>query len=274
MTLHPEKSGRSFCTALFLAAAVACAGNQLAAQTVINLGTAESFAVLGGASVVNTGNTVLFGDLGVSPGATISGFTPGIVVGGSIYINDTVAIQAHNDATTAYDQLVGLTPTDDLTGQDLGGLTLTPGVYFYSAAAGLTGTLTLDGLNQADTLFVFQIGSTLTTGVSAFNLINGATADNVWFQVGSSSTLGAGTAFEGTIIAHDSDNLITGVSVLGRVIALNATVTLDTNTITAIPEPGVTVLIFSALVTLAVIGRRYSRFFIKASAIPRGSHTP
>ncbi len=262
MNQHPQKSGLLFCNALFLAAAVSCVGNQASAQIVIDLGTAESFAVLGGASVVNTGNTIVTGDLGVAPGISITGFGPGTVTGGSIHTNDAIAIQAHDDAQTAYDQLAGLGFATDLTGLNLGGLTLTPGVYSYSAAAAFTsGILTLDGLNQSDTTFVFQIGSTLTTtGVTSFNLINGAVASNVWFQVGSSATLGIGASFAGTVIAHDSDTLNTGVTVDGRIIALNATVTLDTNTITAptvaIPEPATGALIVSALAGLTVLGKR------------------
>ena len=243
----------SFNSLLFLVI-LACIGHQAAAQTVVALGTAKSFAVLGGASVVNSGSTILSGDLGVSPGASITGFPPGIVTGGAIYINDAVAIQAHNDAVTAYNQLAGFTPTANLTGQNLGGLTLTQGVYFYSAAAAFTsGILTLDGQNQAAPLFVFQIGSTLnTTGTTSFNFINGATASDVWFQVGSSATLGLNTAFAGTIISLVSDTLLTGVSVKGRIIALTGTVTLDSNVITNVPEPATTALLVSAFAAIAV----------------------
>jgi type VI secretion system secreted protein VgrG len=263
MTFSPSKSGLLFFNTLFLAGIVACASTLASAQTVVALGTAGSFAVLGGTSVVNTGATVLTGDLGVSPGGSITGFPLGIVTGGSIYTNDSVAIQAHADAVTAYGQLAGLAPTDlrDMTAFDLGGLTLTPGVYHFSSTAAFTsGMLTLDGLNQADKLFVFQIGSTLTTtGVTSFNLINGAVASNVWFQVGSSATLGASTSFAGTIIALASDTLITGVSVEGRVIALNGTVTLDTNTITSIPEPATASLFAAAFMSVAVFGLRRRR---------------
>jgi len=264
MTLCPPKSGLLFCNALLLAAVVACAGNQLTAQTVVNLGTADSFVVLAGTTVVNSGATILSGDLGVSPGGSITGFPPGVVMNGAIYESDVVADQAQIDAFAAYTQLAGLTPTDgrDMTAYNLGGLTLTPGVYNFSSTALFTsGVLTLDGLNQTDTLFVFQVGSTLTTnGVTSFDFINGATASNVWFQVGSSATLNIGTAFEGTIIAYASDTLVTGVSVEGRVIALTGSVTLDTNTITAsIPEPASTALLVSGLVSFAVVGVLWKR---------------
>src|SRR4051812_33859112 len=130
--------------------------------------------------------------------------------------------------------LADLPATRDLTGQDLGGLTLTPGVYHFSSSAQLTGRLTFDGQGQADPLFVFQIGSTLTTASgSSIVTINGADACDAYFQIGSSATLGTGTRFTGTLIAYMSDTLTTGATVDGRVIALNGAVTLDTNHISA-----------------------------------------
>jgi type VI secretion system secreted protein VgrG len=188
--------------------------------------------------VTSTGNTVLNGNLGVSPGTSITGFySPGIV-NGTIYDNDTVAAQAQADALTAYNTLAGEAPNQNLTGQDLGALTLLPGVYFFSSSAQLTGTLTLSGAGD----FVFQIGSTLTTASSSsVNLINGAQADNVSWQVGSSATLGTGTSFDGSILADQSITLDTGANLAGRALALNAAVTLDDNVITiptSIPEPG------------------------------------
>ena len=127
------------------------------------LGTAANFAVLAGSTVTNTGPTVLTGGLGVSPGTAVTGFPPGAVTGGTIHAADAVAAQAQTDLTTAYTTAAGLTPTADLTGQDLGGLTLTPGVYHFASSAQLTGTLTLDSLGDPNAEFVFQIGSTLTT---------------------------------------------------------------------------------------------------------------
>ena len=133
------------------------------AQTAPSLGTAQSFAVLGGSTVTNTGPTIITGDLGVSPGTAVTGFPPGIVTGGTIHAADAVALQAQSDTTTAYNDLAGQACTIDLTGQDLGGLTLVPGVYCFSSSAQLTGALTLDAEGDPNAVWVFQIGSTLTT---------------------------------------------------------------------------------------------------------------
>ena len=200
----------------------------------IFLGLADRFAVLGGSGVTSTGNTVLNGDLGVSPGTAITGFAPGIV-NGAIHNNDAVAIQAQTDALAAYNSLAGETPNQNLTGQDLGGQTLNPGVYYFSSSAQLTGTLTLSGTGD----FVFQIGSTLTTASSSsVLLINGAQADNVFWQIGSSATVGDGTSFDGSIIADSSITMDTGASLSGRALALNGAVSLDDNRITIVPEAG------------------------------------
>lgn len=197
------------------------------------LGTAQGFLVLGGAAVTNTGTTtVTGGSLGVSPGTAISGFPPGIVVPpGAIHAADAVAAQAQSDVTTAYNVLAGQARTATLTGQDLGGKTLIPGVYFFATAAQLTGPLTLDAKGDASAVFVFQIGSTLTTASNAsVLLINGASPCNVYWQVGSSATLGTGTRFVGNILALTSITLNTGTSVSGRALARNGATTLDTNT--------------------------------------------
>lgn len=199
------------------------------------LGTAQSFAVLGGSTVTNTGSTVLNGDLGVWPGTSITGFGPG-TVNGTTYLTNAVAQAAQNDLALAYNNLVGMLPTTNLTGQDLGGLTLTPGVYFFSSSAQLTGTLTLNAQGMADAVFVFQIGSTLTTASNSSILqVNGVQSanqrDGVYFQVGSSATLGTNTRFAGNILALTSITLNTGATVdCGRALARNGAVTLDTNT--------------------------------------------
>lgn len=204
------------------------------AQTAPTLGTADSFAVLGATTVTNTGPTVVDGDLGVSPGSAVTGFPPGIV-NGTIHAADAVAAQAQTDSLAAYNSLAGQACDADLTGQDLGGQTLTPGVYCFSSSAQLTGTLTLDAQGDPNAVFIFQIGSTLTTAPgSSVNVINGGSPCNVFWQVGSSATLDTTTSFVGNILASESITLNTGATILpGRALALNGAVTLDSNNIDA-----------------------------------------
>ncbi|MEO8084960.1 MAG: ice-binding family protein, partial [Ardenticatenales bacterium] len=204
----------------------------MAIGTAPSLGTAASFAVLGGSAVTNTGPTTVVGDLGVSPGFAVTGFPPGTVIG-TIHVVDAVAAQAQADNGTAYGNLAGQACDTDLTGQDLGGLTLTPGVYCYASSALLTGTLTLDAQGDADAVFIFQIGSSLTTAsASSVLVINGGQDCNVFWQVGSSATLGTTTSFIGNLLALTSITLNTGATVSGRALARTGAVTLDSNTIT------------------------------------------
>jgi hypothetical protein len=207
----------------------------------ISLGSSSTFAALGGSTVTNTGTSAITGDVGVSPGTSVTGFPPGVIAGGAIHAGDATAATAQTDLTTAYNAVAGTACNVDLTGQDLGGLTLTPGVYCFSSSAALTGTLTLDFQGNANALFLFKIGSTLTTASgSAVVPINGGSAcpPNLFWQVGSSATLGTGSTFTGNILALTSITLTTSAQLNGRALARNGAVTLDTN-IVAICAPAI-----------------------------------
>jgi hypothetical protein len=200
------------------------------AATVPNLGSAANFAVLGASTVTCTGpSSVTVGDVGVSPGTSITGFPApctGTIAGAA------VAAQAQSDALLAYNGLVGATcpAANNLTGTDLGTLTLKPGVYCFNSSAQLTGTLTLSGAG----VYIFQIGSTITTATnSSVVMASGAVCGNVFWQVGSSATLGIGTAFTGNILAKASITLVSGTNLNGRAIALVGAVTMDTNKVSA-----------------------------------------
>ena len=213
---------------------VSLSGKALAA-TSVNLDTANGFAVLGGSTVTNTGYSVVNGDLGLSPGTStlVTGFPPGIV-SGTIHVTDDAAASAQTSLTTAYNDATDQSCNMDLTGQDLGDLTLTPGVYCFSTSAQLTGALTLDAQGDPSAVFIFKTGSTLTTASSSsVNLINSAQSCNVFWRIGSSATLGSSTIFTGNIIALTSITLYTNSTVDGRVLARNGEVILDSNTITA-----------------------------------------
>ena len=192
--------------------------------------------MLGGSTVTNTGSSVITGDVGVSPGSAITGFPPGVIVNGTTHAADAVALAAQNSTTLAYTLLAGQPCTQDLTGQDLGGMVLTPGVYCFSTSAQLTGILTLNAQGNSAAVFVFKIGSTITTASnSSVVMINGGVRCNVFWQVGSSATLGTGTSFAGNILALTSITLNTGAAVFnGRTLARNGAVTLDTNTVTLV----------------------------------------
>ena len=216
--------------ALALAASL-CAG-VASAQTAPSLGSAHTFAIVGASTVTNTGTSVVTGDLGLSPGTSITGFPPGLVVAGTVHAADSTALAAQNSITTAYNSLGAQACTQDLTGQNLGGLTLTPGVYCFSSSAQLTGTLTLNALGNANAVFIFKVGTALTTASNARVLvINSGQICDVFWRIGSSATLGTSTVFAGNILANTSVTLNTSAQVTGRVFARTGAVTLDTNTV-------------------------------------------
>jgi len=219
-------------SASILVAALLVSAITASAATAVGLGTATGFAVLAGAGITNTGPSVINGDIGSFPTTSISGFPPGIVIG-TIRAGDAVTQGAKNDLTTAYNVAAAQLPVITVA-TELGGSTLTPGVYVSSSGTfGITGTLTLDGQGDPNAVFIFKTATTLITAAgSRVLLINGTQSCNVFWQVGSSATLGAGTSFRGTILALTSISLVTGATIEGRALARNGAVTLDTNVIT------------------------------------------
>lgn len=230
--LHHSRSTRLLGLAGSLCLAVGIAAPAHAAEAPVDLGTAGSFAVLAGQSITNTGPSVVSGDIGVAPGTAVSGIPPLVQTSGTVHVADAVAIQAQADLTTAYNSAAGRTTVTDVTGQDLGGQTFTSGVVEHTSGMQLTGTVTLDAQGDPSAVFIFKAASTLVTASnSTVSLINGASPCNVYWQVGSSATLGTNTTFVGTVMALTSATLTTGASVQGRILARNGSVTLDTNVI-------------------------------------------
>lgn len=212
---------------------LALSGGCAHAAVIPFLGTAQQFAVLGDQAVTNTGATTLHGSLGLASGAAISGAgSISFESGGAIHEADAVAVQAHADARAAYGRLAAFSGGADLSGQDLGSLgSLGAGIYRFASSAALTGALTIDFANDPNGIVIFQIGSTLNTAAgSVVNVINGSRSNGIWFQVGSSATLGANSAFAGNILAQDSVSFGAAASIgCGR--ALAATVTMIGNTV-------------------------------------------
>jgi len=203
----------------------------------VPLGSDATFAVLGGSTVTNTNTpTIVTGDLGVSPGSAVTGFPPGIVTGGTIHAGDATAAQAQLDLTTAYNNAAGRVNAKSIPA-DIGGTTITPGVWKAPVSLAITGNVTLDGQNNPNSVFIFQMASTLTTSTgSSVTLINNANACNVFWQVGSSATIQTTSNFSGIVLALASITVDTGAVVNGRVLARTGAVSLDDNTITE-PAP-------------------------------------
>ena len=226
-----------------LAVLVGAAGPARAATTV-DLGTAGAFAVLAGSGITNTGQSTITGDIGTSPTPAETGVDPCptaancVTLTGSNHPADATALQAKKDLTTAYDAAAGQS-ADAALAADLNGLTFTSGVYHAAGSLGLTGQVTLDAKNVEGAVFIFQVGSSfVTASASSVRLINGASACNVFFQVGSAATLGSTTAFKGTILAHDDISVGDGVTVDGRLLggeqaSGTGAVTLIHDTVTA-----------------------------------------
>lgn len=218
------------------------ASGPAAAAVAPPLGAAQSFAVLGATpNVNNTGPTIVTGDLGVSPAAAVVGFPPGTVIG-TIHAADATAAGAQSANTTAYGVLAGeACNTSFGVPTDLAGMTLAPGVYCFASSAANTGLLQLDAMGNANAVWVFQIASTLITGsASTVSIINGGQACNVFWQVGSSATLGTTTTFVGNILALTSITLQTGASLSGRALAQTGTVTLASNAVSVCSLAGST----------------------------------
>ncbi len=207
------------------------------AQTV-PLGTATSFGVIAAQGITSTGATIISGDLGITPNnaSSVTGFSfstpPGTgIVTGTPHFADAVAVTAKNDAQAAYNTLASRPCTATISG-DLGGRTLAPGVYCSASSMGLTGTLTLDSLGDSNAVFIFQVGSALTTAsASQILMINGGQSCNVFWQIGSSATMGTGSSFLGNVLASSSVTMTTGSSSTGRLIGLTGAVTLDGTTV-------------------------------------------
>ena len=270
LIIERQTKMHSFCLVV-----LSCLASRAYADAIdVNLGTADSFAVLGGSTVTNTGDSVIDGNLGVWPGSAITGFPPGSV-SGTIYTDDATSKGAQTDLTTAYNFAAGeaCPGTNVLTSENLGGMTLTPGVYCFASSAQLTGTLTLNALGNPNAVFLFQIGSTLTTAsASSVDLINAGSGDNVFWQIGSSATLGTATEFEGNILALTSITMNTGANIgCGRALARNGAVTLDTNDVSiatagcevstgnTVPEPVTAPLLGMGLLLTIIVSWRQSQ---------------
>jgi type VI secretion system secreted protein VgrG len=246
-----------------------------AAVAPVGLGTDTSYAVLAGSTVTNTGLSVINGDLGLSPGSAVAGFPPG-AVNGTMNVTNAAAAQAQSDLTTAYNDAAGRTPASLLAGFIGAGQTMTPGVYRAGSSLRVGGSLTLNARGDPNAVFIFQVGTALTTSsASTVSLTNGASACNVFWQVTGSAALGTNSAFQGSVLALTSITVTTGDTVTGRVLARNGAVTLDGATITtptcAAPTPTPTPTSPSATPTLTPTPTPTSTLTLTPTPTPSGS---
>lgn len=246
---------------LVLAVAILFPHHSATAVSPVNIGTDTNFAVLAGAGITVAGavnTTTITGDIGTFPTTTITGLG-NVVLNGTNHAGDGVTQTAKSDLTLAYIDAVGRLPTTYYGAvYDLGGSTLTNGVYNGTSSFAITGALTLDAGGDPNAVWIFQIGSTLITGSgSQVILTNGAQAANIFWQVGSDATLGTYSYFAGNLMALSSITLTTGATVDGRVMARNGAVTLDNNTITAIPEPASVLLVGLGSAVILLVRHRF-----------------
>ena len=206
---------------------------QTTVQSSVPLGAADNFAILGGAEITNTGPSEITGDIGLSPGTSIGGFPPGIL-NGNFHINDNAATQAKLDIVSAYNDAAGRSATDMVTvSGNIGGLTLTPGLYKSTSSLALSsGDVTFDAKGNPNAVFVIQVASsfTVTSGRKVI-LAGGASASNIFWQVGSSATFGTTCDFKGTVIAMESISFNTGATLTGRALCRTGAITMASTTI-------------------------------------------
>jgi hypothetical protein len=206
---------------------------QTTVHATISLAGASNFAILAGSAVTNTGATIVTGDLGLCPGTSIGGFPPGIL-NGTQHINDAIADQAKLDLTAAYNDAKGRTSTEIVTlSGNIGGLTLTPGLYKSTSSLAISsGDLTFDAQGNANASFIIQIASSLTTTSGRkVILTGGASASNIFWQVGSSATFGTTSVFKGTVLVMQSITFNTGASLDGRALTRTGGITMAGNII-------------------------------------------
>src|SRR5256885_4351939 len=242
-----------------------------AGELPVPLGRAGNFAVLAGATVTSTGASVVNGDLGVSPGTAVTGFPPGIV-NGTIHAGDAVAAGAQADLTFAYNDAAGRSTAPILISGNLGGRTLTPGLYKSATSLEISaGDLTLDAQGDSSAVFIFQMGSTfVTTSGRQVILAGGARAENIFWQVGSSATIGTTSVMKGNILADQSITLATGATLEGKALARIAAVTMDSNVVNrpaaATNQPSVCAIRISCAFTLPGDTNAYVISLNKSSA--------